>query len=567
MNNQDKHMQQYYQRMAGDIVSPKQMIEGFKAVVSIMDSRFKAVSTTIDKESGETKTQFAKLGQDISKLDNLVKQVDKALTTKVGKTELEMELKGIWDQIGHIVESIPSEYNDESLYKVIGDLRKKVENPKKIAGEDIIATLRQLPIDKRLKMSDMPELTEYIKKALKGGKNGNQYFGITHQGVADMIAAASLGGSLPAGGNAGQVLKKNSSADGDASWGNAAGTGDMNASTYDPTNVGGDAFDMGNMAEDTDAKILTSAERTKIAATETTTQLNARAALKVNITDIVDNLTSTATNVPLSAAQGKVLKDLVDTLNTAFSSDETTLDTLQEVVDFIELNRSDLDSLSIASIAGLTAALAGKADASHTHTKDQVGLANVDNTSDADKPVSTAQQTEIDTKADTGHTHTPSQVGLGNVNNTSDANKPVSTAQQTALNAKAPTANPTFTGTVDADVVEYNSAKANLTSAGNLGATESIDFTDETFYLGNLDSNITFTFANAAAGDSVTVILDYSGAQRTITYPSGITWIDNNGGSEPTAPSASGEKLVLNFVCVAANTYIATAAGNYAVYS
>lgn len=37
-------------------------------------------------------------------------------------------------------------------------------------------------------------------------------------------------------------------------------------------------------------------------------------------------------------------------------------------------------------------------------------------------------------------------VGLGNVDNTSDANKPVSTAQQTALDAKAPLASPALTG-------------------------------------------------------------------------------------------------------------------------
>ena len=39
-------------------------------------------------------------------------------------------------------------------------------------------------------------------------------------------------------------------------------------------------------------------------------------------------------------------------------------------------------------------------------------------------------------------------VGLGNVDNTSDVNKPVSTAQQTALDLKANLASPTFTGTV-----------------------------------------------------------------------------------------------------------------------
>ena len=89
-------------------------------------------------------------------------------------------------------------------------------------------------------------------------------------------------------------------------------------------------------------------------------------------------------------------------------------------------------------------------------TKSMVGLGNVDNTSDASKPVSTSQQTALDLKATlasptfTGTVGgiTKSMVGLGNVDNTTDASKPVSTAQQTALNLKAPLANPTFTGTV-----------------------------------------------------------------------------------------------------------------------
>lgn len=43
---------------------------------------------------------------------------------------------------------------------------------------------------------------------------------------------------------------------------------------------------------------------------------------------------------------------------------------------------------------------------------------------------------------------TKSDIGLANADNTSDANKPVSTATQAALNLKANTASPTFTGTV-----------------------------------------------------------------------------------------------------------------------
>ena len=45
--------------------------------------------------------------------------------------------------------------------------------------------------------------------------------------------------------------------------GNApAGSGDMTAAVYDPTAVTGDAFDMANMVEAADAKVLTAAERT-----------------------------------------------------------------------------------------------------------------------------------------------------------------------------------------------------------------------------------------------------------------------------------------------------------------
>lgn len=47
-------------------------------------------------------------------------------------------------------------------------------------------------------------------------------------------------------------------------------------------------------------------------------------------------------------------------------------------------------------------------------------------------------------------------VGLGNVDNTSDANKPVSTATQTALDAKANTASPALTGTPTAPTAAVN---------------------------------------------------------------------------------------------------------------
>lgn len=75
-------------------------------------------------------------------------------------------------------------------------------------------------------------------------------------------------------------------------------------------------------------------------------------------------------------------------------------------------------------------------------TLGDINLDNVDNTSDANKPVSTAQQTALDAKATTtalttGLAGKADATAISNIDNTSDANKPVSTAQQAALDLKA----------------------------------------------------------------------------------------------------------------------------------
>lgn len=171
------------------------------------------------------------------------------------------------------------------------------------------------------------------------------------------------------------------------------------------------------------------------------------------------------------------------------------------------LNWDGLSHYDFKMKAKITEWLNSRAEKVHTHTKSEVGLDQVDNTSDADKPISTAQKkkfAEIDTaiagKSPTGHKHTKSditdfptlgtasskdvaatgnasatqvvmgndsrltdarkasdvqawakaenkpsytklEVGLGNVDNTSDTNKPVSTAQQTAIDTAYANAN------------------------------------------------------------------------------------------------------------------------------
>jgi hypothetical protein len=85
--------------------------------------------------------------------------------------------------------------------------------------------------------------------------------------------------------------------------------------------------------------------------------------------------------------------------------------------------------------------------------------------------VTSSIQTQLDAKAPTASPTftgtvsgiTKSMVGLGNVDNTSDANKPVSTATQAALDLKADLSSPTFTGTV---------VLPNTTSVGTVSSTE-----------------------------------------------------------------------------------------------
>ena len=101
------------------------------------------------------------------------------------------------------------------------------------------------------------------------------------------------------------------------------------------------------------------------------------------------------------------------------------------------INKGQMDAglAEKASLATL-AAHVGNTSNPHAVTKTNVGLPNVDNTSDIQKPVSTATQTALDTKSNTTHTHTKDQVGLGSVDNTADTAKPVSIATQTALDGK-----------------------------------------------------------------------------------------------------------------------------------
>ena len=136
----------------------------------------------------------------------------------------------------------------------------------------------------------------------------------------------------------------------------------------------------------------------------------------------------------------------------------------------------DVSNTEFGYLNGVTSAIQTQIDGK------QAKIANVSDTEIGYLDgVTSAIQTQIDSKLSTSiasSTYAPiasptftgtvsgitsSMVGLGNVDNTSDANKPVSTATQTALDLKANLAGPTFTGTV---------VLPSTTSIGDVSATE-----------------------------------------------------------------------------------------------
>lgn len=131
---------------------------------------------------------------------------------------------------------------------------------------------------------------------------------------------------------------------------------------------------------------------------------------KINYTDIVNNLTTDSSALPLSAAQGKILKDRQAAIDALLQTDDVDLDELQEIVDYIKQNKSTLDTLAISNIAGLQTALDGKVD-----TVVGKGLSEEDFTSDLKTKLDgIATNAEVNVQANWTETDTASDAFIQN---------------------------------------------------------------------------------------------------------------------------------------------------------
>jgi len=109
----------------------------------------------------------------------------------------------------------------------------------------------------------------------------------------------------------------------------------------------------------------------------------------------------------------------------------------------------------------------------------------------------------------------PSDIGLGNVDNTSDANKPVSTAQQTALNLKLNLSGGAMTGPVTS-VSSWTGTSFNgvaLTTGGSVNDSLRADGTYQTISAGSKSLQQAYVDGNTIAVDAAngTVEIDQTG--------------------------------------------------------
>jgi hypothetical protein len=208
-----------------------------------------------------------------------------------------------------------------------------------------------------------------------------------------------------------------------------------------------------------------------------------------------------------------------------------------------------------------------------TLNKAAVGLSNVDNTSDANKPVSSATQTALDLKAPlnsptfTGTVAgiTKAMVGLSNADNTSDANKPVSTATQTALNAKAdlvgglvPTSqlpplaiNEVFTVVSQAAMLALTAQRGDMAIRTDTGKT----------YVLSTDAPSTLAdWKEVMAGGQVISVAGKTGVVSLVKADVGLGNVDNT--SDANKPVSSATQTALNLKAnLASPTFTGTVSG------
>lgn len=211
----------------------------------------------------------------------------------------------------------------------------------------------------------------------------------------------------------------------------------------------------------------------------------------------VDNTSDT--NKPVSTAQASAIAAAQ-----AFAiqrSNHTGTQTVSSLSDFVE---AVVDLIATALVAGTNVDISYN-DTTGEITVNAVGGGGGIDTANSPNANEFARFTDVDTIEGRTVSETKADLSLDNVTNTSDANKPVSTAQQTALDLKAPLASPTFTGTVTVPDGSFALAKlANMATASLIYRKTAGAGAPEVNTLATLKTDLGLTGTNS--GDQTSIV-------------------------------------------------------------
>ena len=339
---------------------------------------------------------------------------------------------------------------------------------------------------------------------------------------------------------------------------------------------------LANVPDDTEAKIAEKIDKTEIGSPNGLATLdNGGKIPSGQLPSFVDDVLAynNKAGFPANGESGKIYID------------ESTQDSYRWTgASYIKIGGADLEKHS------------GDYNNPHKVSKIQVGLANVDNTSDVNKPVSTQQQTALDQKIDTTligapnglatldaggkldaasipagaqttvsnsvtdnsttsalsaakgkqindnanlhytnynnpHQVTKAKIGLSNVDNTSDANKPISTLQQTALDKK-----------INTSLIGVANGVAKLNAAGEIDSSN-IPSSTQTTVVDDINSTSTTDALSAARGKAMNDAAnahytDFNNPHQVNKTDVGLSNVDNT--SDVNKPISTSQQLELD---------------------
>ena len=269
----------------------------------------------------------------------------------------------------------------------------------------------------------------------------------------------------------------------------------------------------------------------------------------------VENVNKIASLTPANVEDLNLIVQNIDTINQV----APLADDLNNIIDNIipnlaEILQADNNATIATEQATIATTKASEASASATTATTKASEAST-SASDALASENNAQkwaEEATDVEVETGKysakhwaskaedaisTIDKASIGLGNVDNTSDANKPVSTAQQTALDLKADEADVILKsgGTMTGAITGLRETKVAM-------GANNIDLATGNVFTKTITTTTTLTVSNVlASGNANSFILELTnGGAYAITWFTGTKW---SGGTAPTL-TASGVDIL-----------------------